>query len=146
MPQPATTPQRLRWHLEHVKECGCREIPKPVLDEILTRFETPDETRQMIKGRFDVANIEGITIGKATYEPGWKWSDHVGPALGQSRCGVEHLGVVVTGSAAVGYEDHVDILKPGQRFYVPPTPHDSWVVGNDEYVSLHFVGADRYSK
>ena len=147
MPPRATLPQGVKWHLEHARECGCRSIPRSILDAILERFNTPDEVRQMIKGRFEVIHIEGMTIGRATYEPGWKWSEHVGPALGQSRCSVEHVGLVVTGTAAVGFDDgRVDLLKEGKRFHVPPEPHDSWVVGDDPYVSLHFVGADRYSR
>jgi hypothetical protein len=122
-------------------------MPKTVLDAVLRRFDRPDEVRDMIKGRFEVANIEGMTIGRASYEPGWKWSKHVGPALGQSRCSVEHLGFVVSGTATAAYEDgRVDVLRAGQRFHVDPEPHDSWVVGEEPYVSLHFVGADHYSK
>jgi hypothetical protein len=118
-----------------------------VLDAILRRFDKPDEVRKMIKGRFEVANIEGMTIGRSTYEPGWKWSKHVGPALGQARCSVEHLGLVLSGKATAAYNDgRVDVLRAGQRFHVEPEPHDSWVIGDEPYVSLHFVGADRYSK
>lgn len=147
MPSRTTLRQRTKWHLEHARECGCRPIPKGVLDSILKRFDEPDEVREMIKGRFEVANIEGMTVGRATYEPGWKWSEHVGPALGQSRCSVEHVGFVVSGSATAGFSDgRVDVFEKGKRFYVPPEPHDSWVVGDEPYVSLHFVGADRYSK
>ncbi len=147
MPSRAKLSQRVKWHLEHARECGCRSIPQSVLDAILERFKSPSEVREMIKGRFEVTDIEGMTVGRATYEPGWKWSEHVGPALGQSRCTVEHVGYVVSGTAAAAFDDgRIDLLKEGKRFYVPPEPHDSWVVGDDYYVSLHFVGADRYSK
>jgi len=54
------------------------------LDLILLRFEEPDEVREMPKGRFEIISIGGMTIGKATYEPGWKWSEHAGKALGKS--------------------------------------------------------------
>jgi hypothetical protein len=37
-------------------------------------------------------------------------------------------------------------MRAGELFYVPAVPHDSWVVGNDPYISLHFLGADRYAK
>jgi len=147
MPENASMSQRMKWHLEHARECGCRAIPQDILEEILRRFETPEETRTMIKGRFEVATIEGMTIGKATYQPGWKWSEHVGPSLGKTRCDVEHLGLVVSGNAVAAYNDgRIDRLETGKRFYVPSDPHDSWVVGDEEYVSLHFVGAETYSK
>lgn len=117
------------------------------IDLVLKRFENPDEVRQMEKGRFELVHIGGLTIGRATYEPGWKWSEHVGPALGQSRCSVEHVGMVLSGSATAAFEDGtVKELTPGTLFYIPPTPHDSWVVGEEPYVSLHFLGADHYAK
>jgi quercetin dioxygenase-like cupin family protein len=114
---------------------------------IVKRFEKPDEIRQMEKGVFEVIHIGGMTIGRATYEPGWKWSEHVGPSRGHKLCPVEHVGLVLSGTATVAFEGaDVQELKPGTLFYVPATPHDSWVVGNEKYVSLHFLGADKYSK
>jgi hypothetical protein len=115
-------------------------------DVILKRFDAPDETRLMTKGRFDIVRIGGMTIGRATYEPGWKWSLHVGPGIGAARCGVEHVGLVVSGTATAAFEDgRVIELRAGELFYIPPIPHDSWVVGDEPYVSLHFLGADTYA-
>jgi uncharacterized RmlC-like cupin family protein len=116
------------------------------LDVILKRFEQPDETREMVKGRFELVHIGGLTIGRATYQPGWKWSQHVGPTVGADRCSVEHVGLVLAGTATVAFADRVIEMRAGQLFYVPPVPHDSWVVGDDPYVSLHFLGADRYAR
>ncbi len=114
---------------------------------ILKRFETPDETRIMAKGKFEVVHLGGLTIGRASYEPGWKWSLHVGPGVKAQRCSVEHVGLVLSGSAAVAFEDgRVSHLRAGELFYIPPVPHDSWVIGDEPYVSLHFLGADHYAK
>jgi hypothetical protein len=115
-------------------------------DVLVKRFETPDETRQMIKGRFDIVRLGGQTVGRATYEPGWKWSLHVGPTVGATRCIVEHVGLVVSGTATAAFDDgRVVELRAGELFYIPPIPHDSWVVGDEPYVSLHFLGADEYA-
>ena len=120
--------------------------PQLPMDVILRRFESPDETRQMQKGKFELVRIGGLTIGRATYEPGWKWSEHVGPALGERRCSVEHVGLVVSGKGTAALEDgRVFELAAGELFYIPPVPHDSWVVGDEPYVSLHFLGADHYA-
>ncbi|MFN2635627.1 MAG: cupin [Gemmatimonadaceae bacterium] len=120
---------------------------KHTLTATLKRFDTPDEVRQMVKGRFEIIRIGGLTIGKATYEPGWRWSKHVGPALGLQLCEVEHVGLVLSGSATVEFESGRKItLHEGELFHVPPEPHDSAVVGSTEYVSLHFLGADKYSR
>jgi hypothetical protein len=117
------------------------------IDVVLKRFESPDETRVMPKGRFEVVRIGGVTIGRASYEPGWKWSEHVGPSIGASRCSVEHVGLVLSGIATAAFDDgRVIELRAGELFYIPPVPHDSWVVGDAPYVSLHFLGADQYAK
>ena len=114
---------------------------------ILKRFEHPDEVRKMEKGRFEVVRLGGMALGRATYEPGWKWSVHVGPNVGARLCDVEHVGLVVSGTAAVGFEDGTVVeLRAGSLFHIAATPHDSWVVGDEPYVSLHFLGADHYAK
>jgi hypothetical protein len=114
---------------------------------ILKRFDEPDETRTFAKGRFDTIRIGGVTIGRARYEPGWRWSEHVGPLIGKTRCEVEHVGLVLSGIATAAFDDgRVFELRPGQAFYIPPIAHDSWVVGDEPYVSLHFLGADKYAK
>src|SRR5262245_30491611 len=117
------------------------------LGVVLKRFESPDETRTVVKGKFEVVHLGSMTIGRATYEPGWKWSEHVGPSVGAARCSVEHVGMVLSGSATAAFDDGTVItMKAGELFYIPPTPHDSWVVGDAPYVSLHFLGADHYAK
>jgi quercetin dioxygenase-like cupin family protein len=117
------------------------------VDVVLKRFESPDEVRVMTKGKFELVHIGGMTIGRATYEPGWKWSEHVGPLVGAARCDVEHVGLVVSGTATAAFEDgRVFELTAGSLFYIPPAPHDSWVVGDQPYVSLHFLGAATYAK
>ena len=117
-----------------------------MLDLIIKRFELPDEVRDMIKGRFELVRIGGLTIGRATYQPGWRWSEHVAPTVGTHRCSVEHVGLVIAGVATVAFEDRVIEMRAGDLFYVPPEPHDSWVVGQEPYVSLHFLGADQYAR
>ena len=63
------------------------------------------------------------------------------------RCSVEHLGIVLAGHAVAAFDDgRVFDLTEGTVFYIPPEPHDSWVVGDAPYISLHLLGADRYAK
>ena len=114
-------------------------------DVILKRFESPDEVRTFEKGKFELVHLGGMTIGRATYQPGWRWSQHVGQALGQKECQVEHVGMVVSGCATAAMSDgEVIEMRAGQVFYIPPG-HDSWVVGDAPYVSLHFLGAGDYA-
>ncbi|MBV8201474.1 MAG: cupin domain-containing protein [Acidobacteria bacterium] len=117
------------------------------VEVILKRFEHPDETRIFEKGRFDLVRLGGLTIGRAEYEPGWRWSTHVGPLAGAALCEVEHVGMVISGRAVAAMRDGQQIeLTAGSLFYIPPAPHDSWVVGDEPYVSLHFQGADTYTR
>jgi quercetin dioxygenase-like cupin family protein len=86
--------------------------------------------------------IRLMTIGRASYEPGWKWAEHIGPATGASSCEVEHIGLVISGTAACQMNDGRSYeMKVGDLFHIGPG-HDSWAVGNQAYVSLHFLGAE----
>ena len=114
---------------------------------LIKTFERPDVVRRFSKGRFDIVHIGGKTLGRATYEPGWKWSEHVGRLVGSVFCRVEHLGLVLQGRAVAAFEDgSIMELAAGELFHIPPVPHDSWVVGDEPYVSLHLLGADVYAK
>src|SRR5262249_20305891 len=115
-------------------------------DMLIRRFDRPDEVGKFSHGRFEIVHIGTRTIGRATYEPGWKWSEHVGPQVSATRCVVEHVGLVVSGAATAAFDDgRIVTLSAGDLFYIPPVPHDSWVVGSESYVSLHFSGADTYA-
>jgi quercetin dioxygenase-like cupin family protein len=127
-----------------VRVSGANAMQAP--EVILKRFESPDETRIFDKGKFEIIHLAGMTIGRATYEPGWKWSEHVGPTLQASRCTIEHVGLVLSGRATAAFDDGTVVeLKAGELFYIPPIPHDSWVIGTVPYISLHFLGANQYA-
>jgi quercetin dioxygenase-like cupin family protein len=114
---------------------------------ILKRFEQADEIIEFEKGKFETVRIGELVIGRATYQPGWKWSEHVGPGVGATRCHLEHVGLVLSGTATAAFDDGtVFELRAGELFYIPPIPHDSWVVGDQPYVSLHFAEAERYAR
>ena len=116
------------------------------IELILKRFEQPDEVRLFSKGRFEIVRLGNMTIGRAIYEPGWKWSEDVGPSVGASYCNLEHIGMVLSGRATAAFQDgRVQEMRAGDLFYIPPVPHDSWVVGDEPYVSLHFLGAADYA-
>ena len=112
----------------------------------IRRFERADETRTFERGSFELVTIGGVTIGRASYEPGWIWSEHVGRPEGERLCQVDHVGLVVSGRAAVKMADGTEgLLTAGDLFAIGPG-HDSWVVGDQPYVSLHLLGASGYAK
>jgi quercetin dioxygenase-like cupin family protein len=111
----------------------------------IERFEEPVERREFPLGTFELVQLGGMTVGRASYEPGWRWSEHVGAASGESMCQVEHVGFVLSGRAAVKMEDGTEkVMREGEFFHVPPG-HDSWVVGDEPYVSLHIMGSEDYA-
>jgi quercetin dioxygenase-like cupin family protein len=115
------------------------------MDLTLISFDSPSETRSFAKGRFETYRVGPMTLGRATYEPGWRWSEHVGSTTGESSCQVEHVGLVLQGQAAVKMDDGDErVMHAGDFFHVPPG-HDSWVVGDEPYVSLHIVGSEKYA-
>jgi quercetin dioxygenase-like cupin family protein len=115
---------------------------KPI---VVKHHDRPDEKREFEKGLFRLVTVAGTEIGRAEYEPGWRWSTHVGPIAGTASCEVEHVGIVLSGRAAVKMDAGEEIVMgPGDVFYVP-AGHDSWVVGDEAYVSLHLQGASAYA-
>jgi quercetin dioxygenase-like cupin family protein len=115
------------------------------MDLEIRRFDAPDDTRVFRSGRFDLLTIAGSTLGRASYEPGWRWSTHVSASTGQDLCPIEHLGLVISGRAAVRMRDGREhVMRSGDVFAIPPE-HDSWVVGEEPYVSLHLMGATEYA-
>jgi len=117
-----------------------------MMDLIIKKFENPDEIRKFEKGKFELLHLPNMTIGRAIYNPGWRWSVDVSPLAESEFCDVEHLGMVLQGRATVVFEDGlVHELIKNDFFYVPPKPHDSWVIGKEDYISIHFLGADSYA-
>jgi hypothetical protein len=99
------------------------------------RFEQADETRTFEHGRFEVIALGRVTVGRASYGPGWVWSEHVGQPADQELYEVEHVGFVLSGRAGVSMADGTGAeLTPGDLFHVAPA-HDSWVIGDEPYVS-----------
>ena len=116
-----------------------------VTDLTLVGLDEPSEVRTFEKGRFELYRVGPMTLGRATYEPGWRWSEHVGARTGEASCQVEHVGLVVSGQAMAKMDDGTEkIMRAGEFFYVPPG-HDSWVVGDEPYVSLHIMGSEGYA-
>lgn len=111
-----------------------------MLQTLLKQFANPDEVRQFPHGRFEIVHLDGVSLGRATYQPGWKWSLHNAPLVGTPLCHAPHTGIVLSGHGVVQYEtgERVDLL-PGMAFQISSVPHDSWVEGNEPYLSLHVL-------
>ena len=123
--------------------CGARTQRMNALQ--ISPTGEPDEVRDFELGRLELYRVGSMTIGRASYEPGWRWSQHVRPVAGTDLCEVEHVGYVVSGSAAVLMADGTEVALREGDFFAIPGGHDSWVIGDERYVSLHLLGADGYA-
>lgn len=81
------------------------------MDVQLINFDDPTEVRTFEKGRLELYTVGPTTLGRATYEPGWKWLRHVGAATGQTSCQVEHVGLVLRGQAVAKMDDGREVVK-----------------------------------
>ncbi len=106
----------------------------------------PDEVRTFEKGKVELATIGGITFGRATFQPGWRWSDHVKPIAKTKSCQAPHTQYVISGRLAVMMEDGTKVeFGPGDVGIIPPG-HDGWVVGNEPVVAIDVTGMTDYAR
>ena len=109
-------------------------------------FSKPDEVREFPKGKVELVNINGVAIAKATFQPGWKWSESVQPFAKTKSCEAPHFQYHMSGTLKVVMDDGtVFELKPGDVSLLP-SGHDAWVVGNEPVVVVDFQGMMDYGK
>lgn len=109
-------------------------------------FGKPDEVREFPKGKVELVNIGGAKIGKATFEPGWKWSESVQPLAKTKSCEAPHFQYHVAGIIKVKMDDGTILeCKPGDVSFLP-SGHDAWVVGNEPAIVIDFHGMVEYGK
>jgi len=98
------------------------------------------------KGHMTVLDLDGMSVGRGVFEPGWRWSDHVKPIAGTSSCQAAHAGYVVSGHLTVRMDDGSEMnFDPGDVMVVHPG-HDAWTVGNEPCVMIDWQGALDYAK
>ena len=106
----------------------------------------PTEVRTFPKGRFELYRVGPATIGRATYEPGWRWSEHVKPIAGTDLCEAPHFQYHVAGTLRIEMADGSQFdAVPGQVTALPPG-HDAWVVGDEPAVMVDWWGASNYAR
>jgi hypothetical protein len=109
-------------------------------------LDAPEEVRTFDKGKLELIKIGGATVGRAVFEPGWKWSESVKPLVKTEWCKAPHFQYHVSGVLKVLMEDGTEKeLKAGDVSLLP-SGHDAWVVGNEPAVVVDFQGMLDYAK
>ena len=109
-------------------------------------LNSPDEIRTFEKGKIELVNIGGKSIGRAIFEPGWRWSTHVKPIVKTKSCEAPHFQYHVSGTLKIVMDDGTEKeCRAGDVSLLPPG-HDAWVVGDEPVVIVDFQGMVDYAK
>jgi mannose-6-phosphate isomerase-like protein (cupin superfamily) len=109
-------------------------------------LDNPDETRKFTHGEIGVVTVAGAVVGRAVFQPGWRWSEDVKPIAGTESCEAAHTGYIISGRMHVTMDDGAEgDLGPGDAFVIPPG-HDAWIVGDEACVALDWSAAEDYAK
>jgi quercetin dioxygenase-like cupin family protein len=111
-------------------------------------LDYPEETRPFEdgKGKLELVNLDAGAVGRATFEPGWKWSEHVKPIAGTESCQAPHLGYCISGKMHVVMDDGKEMDFEAGDFAVIPSGHDAWTVGDEACVVVDWQGFADYAK
>jgi hypothetical protein len=112
----------------------------------LKSFNSPDEVRRFERGEVEIAKAGGAVIGRATFEPGWRWSTCVKPVAKTDSCQAAHYGYQISGTMTTRMTDGTERTSHAGDVLVIPPGHDAWVVGDEPVVFVDFQGMVDYAK
>jgi len=108
--------------------------------------DTPDETRTPDKTRIELVHVGPVTLGRLTFQPGWRWSECIKPVVHTESCQVHHVGYAVSGRITVRLENGEQAaIKAGDSYDIPPG-HDAWVEGSEPFVGIEVQSAAEFGK
>jgi hypothetical protein len=109
-------------------------------------FTKPDEVRTFSKGKLELVNIGGAVVGRATFEPGWKWSTSLQPLVKTKSCQAPHFQYHVSGTLKILMDDGTEFECKVGDVSLLPEGHDAWVIGNEPVIIVDFQGMIDYAK
>jgi len=142
------SPEKVELDDRHIYRCRYNKNKKEVAMKRMEikSFGSPDEVRTFDKGRLELIKIGGAIIGRATFEPGWRWSKSVQPIVKTKSCQAPHFQYHVAGTMKILMDDGTEKeLKAGDVSLLP-SGHDGWVVGDEPAVVVDFQGMADYAK
>jgi uncharacterized cupin superfamily protein len=109
-------------------------------------FDGNAEVREFPLGKVELLEVDGVTIGRATFQPGWRWSTSLKETTGTQSCEAPHFQYVISGVLHIKMDDGSEFdLKPGDVSMLP-SGHDAWVVGDEPVVVVDWHGMVNYAK
>ena len=112
----------------------------------LKSFDRPDEVREFPKGRLELIKVGGATIGRAVFEPGWRWATSIQPIVRTKSCEAPHFQYHVAGVLRIRMDDGAEFdCRPGDVSFLP-SGHDAWVIGDEAAVVVDFQGMIDYAR
>jgi len=112
----------------------------------LKSFGKPEEGREFPKGRLELVKVGGVTIGRATLQPGWRWSTSVKPIAKTKSCEAPHFQYHLSGVLRIRMDDGTEFECKAGDVSLLPSGHDAWVVGNEPAVIVDFQGMIDYAR
>ena len=120
--------------------------PVVVTQFVVKSHSSPDEVRSPEKTRVEVVRLEGFTLGRLSFEPGWRWSECIKPVVQTDSCQVSHVGYAVAGHITVRLQDGTQkTIVAGDAYTIPPG-HDAWVEGDEPFVGIEVMSAEQFAK
>ena len=113
---------------------------------VMRSFEKPDEVREFPRGRVELVKIGGVTVGRAVFEPGWRWKTSLQPLAGTKSCEAPHFQYHVSGVLKVRMDDGTEFECHKGDVSLLPSGHDAWVVGSEPVVIVDFQGMTDYAR
>ena len=109
-------------------------------------LDTPDEKRVFDKGKLELVTLAGVTFGRATLQPGWRWSSSIKPIVKTNSCEAPHTQYVISGHLMIKMDDGTqEKIGPGDASVIP-SGHDAWVIGSEPVVLIDLTGMSNYAK
>lgn len=104
-------------------------------------FETPDQTRPAPRADLRVVNMGEVTVGRAVWAPGWRWSVDLKPIAGTETCEAHHLGYAISGVLGVRTDAGEELVINAPAVFEIPPGHDAWVIGDEPFVTVEWTSA-----
>lgn len=109
-------------------------------------FSNPDEVREFPKGKAEILNIGGGSVGRLVFQPGWRWSEHVKSIANTKSCEAPHFQFHVAGKLGIKMDDGTELVAVAGDVTALPSGHDAWVIGDEPVVVIDWYGASNYGK